>query len=151
MSRLLRSRRRRGRVWDRLNTSGVCFYCGLAADCLDHAWPVASNRPPPPGMNLLVESCTECNAIAHDRLFDSLQSRQAYIQDHLAQKYRRRITNQQWTAEDLAELGPRLRQAVEAGLRWEQSTTGRITYRHEGAVLVRARPYAPGPRRGGNP
>lgn len=100
-----------------------CTYCGLPADTMDHVIP-RSFRPTAealggwkvlfPGVPDVVPACNECNRLASDKVFESLEEKRDFIQGRLAHRYRRVLGMPVWSAEELAELRGFLRKALEA-------------------------------------
>ena len=62
----------------------VCYYCGEFATCIDHLVPVSFGG----GNNIdnLVLSCSWCNLLASDNVFETLDEKQDYILMRRAKK-----------------------------------------------------------------
>lgn len=119
----------------------VCYYCGLPAGTIDHVVPqslldewlrlgdvenyqLATGR----GRVLTVPACQQCNSILGAKYDPTLLDRKSRLKTRLRQKYRRVLGMPDWTPEQLAALGPRLRQHVEQGLRLRALIRRRIAW-----------------------
>lgn len=58
-------------------TAGACYYCGFAAEDVEHIIPYAYSADN--GIGNLVPSCSICNSIAGSQVFASLQAKKDYI------------------------------------------------------------------------
>ena len=58
-------------------TGGACYYCGFAAEDIEHVIPYAYSADN--SLDNLVPSCSICNSIAGSQVFASLQSKKDYI------------------------------------------------------------------------
>lgn len=107
----------------------VCYYCGVPATSIDHVVPksllddwrrlgdlenlrLATGR----GRVLTVPSCQQCNSMLGGRYDATLADRKARLKARLRKRYARALAMPDWTPEELAALGPRLRAHIEAGL-----------------------------------
>lgn len=119
------------RGYDEVRTQGLyrlkfrkadwCLYCGGPRQCLDHVFPVSRavglrrglgvRRELGPHGLCRVPSCLNCNALAGPKVFTSIRSKRAFIQDRIKKKYK--IESTMWTEEELEELSPLLRSYVE--------------------------------------
>lgn len=113
-----------------------CVYCGDWANTLDHIIPISylnSNKRNKVS-NLycdsenIVESCTECNCIANDRVFDSIEEKRAYIQNRLSIKYSRLLKLPLWTKEEIKEMGWKFRNELKISALAKKWITNRINY-----------------------
>jgi rubrerythrin len=80
----------RGRVFERFYY--LCVYCGDTADVIDHVipWSYCHTHDE----ENLVASCSVCNEIASDKVFDSLQEKTNYIKAiRSGQKWTRKTNN----------------------------------------------------------
>lgn len=57
----------------------ICAYCDGLADCVDHVVPWSWSKNDEP-LNL-VASCSDCNLIAGDRVFDDLTKKREFIRE----------------------------------------------------------------------
>lgn len=64
--------------------NGICVYCGGAAQCVDHILPWIFSRDN--REDNLAASCTVCNAIAGDKVFENFIEKKNYILDHRLKK-----------------------------------------------------------------
>lgn len=109
-----------------------CHYCGAIADSLDHVPPVAAREM----LNSLgirysvkdVSCCRECNsAIGANGPF-SLRSRRQIAKEHLIRKYRSYLEIPEWTDSELARMGDRMQQYINAGLNIKEYILARIRW-----------------------
>lgn len=78
------------KFWDELTDiyGNVCYYCRVEiATTLDHVVPYSWDQDN--AIENLVPSCTLCNSLASNMLFDSVIQKQAYILKH-REKYKNR-------------------------------------------------------------
>lgn len=104
----------------------LCVYCGEPATERDHVLPVsiaagldlrrAGVRREVRGGLWTVPACGECNRIAGGVAFTSILGKRRYIQRRLRKRYQRDLAAVMWSPEELEELGPTLRSAVESRL-----------------------------------
>lgn len=110
-----------------------CFYCGEPANALDHCPPLASIE----GRSknywkknkikfLLVPSCTNCNSKLGNREFFSLYERCQYLESKLLSDYEKIHNN--WTDEEIEELGYTLKVSVKAYVARSQILLERIRH-----------------------
>jgi hypothetical protein len=72
-------------------TGGACFYCGYAANCIDHIIPRSWGAND--SERNLVPACDICNSIASNKHFDNLNAKKEFILSERASlKWRRRIS-----------------------------------------------------------
>ncbi len=117
-------------VSTRIDPEDVCTYCGALATELDHVHPRAAKLIAPhlDVAGLLVPVCVECNQIAKARVFDSVEAKREFIHNRLRRKYRRILTSPAWDDKELNELGPYLRQHVEAAEKTRVLVEFRMAY-----------------------
>lgn len=71
----------------------ICAYCDGIATCVDHVVPYAYSRCDDP-LNL-VASCTECNLIASDKIFDDFIFKRSFIRaQRMGKKWKVKLENQ---------------------------------------------------------
>lgn len=78
-----------------------------------------------------VPACHSCNSWLGNRLLVKVEDRRAYIAGVLRRKVNESAPG--WTEEELEDLGPSLRQAVESGLREHSRLLGRLGYAESGS------------------
>jgi hypothetical protein len=119
-----------------LHSSGyrMCYYCGEPADTVDHVPPV-SNLPGSPNCEkidsskmFLVPSCNECNMVLSDSVQADVFDRIEVLKYRLMHKYNKHLKMPDWSKEELAELGPVLRQEIERKLRLYDLVDVRIAF-----------------------
>jgi hypothetical protein len=105
----------------------TCIYCGDAASDRDHVVPVYY-RSVRTYETDTVPACRDCNsAILSNRPLFTVEDRRAYVAGAL----RRRLAKTrsvEWTDEELADLGPALRTAVEADQLARRKLIQRLAY-----------------------
>ena len=101
-------------AYERMTIGGLCVYCGDHATDEDHVPPIAAvNRLGPHGQMVLVASCDECNTLAGSLHHTTVSERCIYLEKRIRQRYRNLVLAAEWSAEELAELGPNIRQHIE--------------------------------------
>jgi len=125
-------------MWDAAET---CYYCGLPAESTDHVVPqsmlddwirlgdledydLATGR----GRRLTVPSCQQCNSMLGGKYDPTLGDRKMRVKVRLRKKYERVLATPDWTPEQLATLGPRLRGHVERAIRMRDLVRRRIAW-----------------------
>ena len=115
-----------------------CTYCGLPADSVDHVIPLALRdtlrevggwRNKWGRISDTVPSCRECNSVAGAKVFDTIDEKRRYIHDRMRDRYASVLRMPQWTDEDKAELGPGLRQYVDASQELASLVRARLRWR----------------------
>lgn len=118
-----------------------CYYCGVPANGIDHVVPqslldewlrlgdienyqLATGR----GRKLTVPSCQQCNSILGAKYDPTLDERKQRLKDRLRTKYAKVLGMPDWTPEELDELGPRLREHVEQGMKLKAMARRRIAW-----------------------
>lgn len=101
-----------------------CTYCGAwDGNNRDHVVPVAYNR----NVNRRVANkvsyrntvpcCEECNVLLSSRLYFSIPSRATYLLGTYERRYKKLLKQPDWTADELDELGPSIRTAIEQSMK----------------------------------
>ena len=90
-----------------LNSLERCLYCGEPGACLDHVPALVSvdsggisNDIP----HLLVLSCLHCNLTLGDKRIHTLEARQKYLAFALRAKYRRVLSREDWSYQEMEAL-----------------------------------------------
>lgn len=112
----------------------TCVYCGLVAATVDHI-PPRTVRPSLIALGyqdlypfIEVRACLECNSTLSDRPLWDVQSRKDHIKDRLKRKYKRYLELPDWSPDDLAEMGYKMRLHITQGLAIRAVTRARISY-----------------------
>ena len=120
-----------------IDNGGICVYCGVRADTLDHFVPTSITKAlmsctsiVPMGGMVKVPACRECNSIAGAILFKTIAAKRRHIQEHLRCKYSSYLETPDWSEEELDDLGRSLRERVEAGLKVRRWVTERLAWRN---------------------
>ena len=122
-----------------------CYYCGLAADTVDHVVPqslldavrgsgddaliaaVTRRR-----RTMVVPACRECNMLAGAKYHETLDERARYVRERLAHRHRKVLSMPDWSPSELAELSANLRSLVIAGLVERDTVRRRLRWRAKG-------------------
>lgn len=111
----------------------VCVYCGDPADSVDHV-PPSSRVSDYQALGLekeeylLVKACRSCNKLLSDSLQDSIISRIDELKRRL-KKRKAYWTADDWSEEDLEELGPNLRSLIGASVNKQCNQKRRYEYK----------------------
>jgi len=114
-----------------------CVYCGSEAAVRDHFIPWSYNHSGQrrrakkifKGENKnIVSACRECNGIASNKVFDTIDLKREYIQERLEQKYNKILQLPDWAEKELLELGIKLQKNTELKLLAKKWITNRIAY-----------------------
>lgn len=118
-------------------TNEDCIYCGAYADTRDHFIPWSYNhvgkRKNVFGKDTIERdniypSCKECNCIAGNKIFNTLEDKREYIQECLENKYRKILEMPDWTEKEIKELGYNLRNTIRIKVLAKQWIINRIAY-----------------------
>ncbi len=111
-----------------------CVYCGFQATCRDHVIPVCYTHIKRTNREVeLVLSCTECNTIAGDKIFDSIEEKRSYIHEELKKKYKHCLTEskdgkEEWSRKELSEVRGKLKKYIMASLQMGKVIRNRLNY-----------------------
>ena len=118
----------------------ACIYCGLVADSLDHviprAWVSIARRKGRGDLGYRVPACMECNSLLGSKALHTVEERKEFIFKRLQSRYRHTLRVPHWWDTELDELGPRLRQMVEAYQKARRITEYRIKFASELHVRI---------------
>lgn len=92
------------------NYNGLCAYCLLCAEEIDHIIPWSYNQDD--SLDNLVPVCWLCNQIASNRMFETFEKKRQWV---LATRYKLIKNNIIiiWTKEELSEMGYAIRRKIE--------------------------------------
>lgn len=119
-----------------------CTYCEALADCWDHVIPLdilSGPRRSYSGRYWIVPACTECNRTLGFKAILNIPERAAFLHDKYAIKYRKLLSAPEWSAEELADLGPGLRASIVSSETERASVIGRMA--HLKTVSVKSSDY----------
>lgn len=88
----------------------TCYYCGDIGNTIDHVPPQSGTFSGPE--NLRIKSCNECNVLLSNRILKTIVERKDYLLKAYANRYRKLLSQPDWTTEELEELGSTLRETV---------------------------------------
>jgi hypothetical protein len=112
-----------------------CAYCGEHAEHEEHLVPYSfianrntANSPQDNWWTWILPSCAQCNAIAYNQVFPSAFAKRAYIRERLKGKYSDAFVQQEWSEDEMEDLGPSLRQYVTAMQAINETARQRVAY-----------------------
>lgn len=109
-----------------------CAYCGERYTDIEHlvphSWFEKVSAKAGDYWTWLLPSCSECNSIASDQLFATPRNKREYVQKRLIARYDFAFISEQWTQEEIEELGPNLRQYVSANQAKAENIRERVKY-----------------------
>lgn len=100
-----------------MNTDPICTYCAMDATYRDHVPPFSSYSGVKRSASFSlpgVWACAECNYHLGDRPLNTTPERAGYLFKRLTAKYQKLLRSPSWTPEELADMGPKLRRAIQA-------------------------------------
>lgn len=115
-----------------------CHYCGAPADTKDHIIPVSylTNSKPSQrqrhSIGETVDCCRECNSLLGAKAVFTVEERAHEIAERLTRRYSKELKAPYWSEEELAELGPTLRDSIVA----KQSVRKEVLERIKNATSV---------------
>lgn len=139
----------------RREASIVCFYCGQAADSIDHVVPKSLLRDladDPQAKALLiargrileVDCCRQCNSLLGSDYDQTLAERKARLRQRLRRRYARLLNMPDWTDSELGHMGRYLQQYILAHSAQRDWVRERLAYEgpatRYGTRLQSARP-----------
>lgn len=94
-----------------------CTYCGMPAETLDHVPPrrirkMLKEEEVRRWPFVTVASCLECNSLLGSLRLMTVIQRKAYIKKRIRDRYGKFLKAEEWTDDELSELGPSLRESV---------------------------------------
>lgn len=116
--------------YHKINTRGVCFYCGIPQEHLDHA-PPKKLRYGERIAGYLVPACAECNLLLSNSTQPSLRARRAEVKTLLQKKYRRILATPAWHPLEIAQLGPELQDHLISQLEFKKLLESRLAFAYE--------------------
>lgn len=114
--------------WKEYIKDSVCIYCGMPAECREHAAPYAWRHTDRLVNRIFVPACKECNAILGCSLQSTLKERIVEAKRRLKVRHKTELAIPHWTLEELLELGPSLRQVVLAGQHLQLRLIARLNF-----------------------
>lgn len=111
-----------------------CLYCGELADCIDHFLPISFLASlVEVGVrveSVLVKSCFNCNSIASDKVFSTVNEKRKHIYDRLKEKSKNKklLSLPEWTEDELSELSYTLRAVVVKDIRKKETLLRRLEF-----------------------
>jgi Zn-finger protein len=114
----------------------ICFYCGEPASDREHVYPksVFGER------GFKVWSCGECNTIASNKVFETIDDKGEYIRRGLAKKYKKLYSFPDWDEDELSEISGSLRKKIIAWMEAKSWIRKRLNW-HTNVVVMRATKY----------
>jgi hypothetical protein len=119
-----------------LSRSKRCQYCGELATTMDHFIPISiAAQLLRIGVRLknlfLLPACLECNVLAGDEVFDSIEEKRKFIQDKLSKRYKSVLRIPYWKHHEVAELGYNLKHFIISGIGQHRIIIRRLEWQGE--------------------
>lgn len=118
-----------------MESQNSCVYCGCFANSRDHFIPFSYNHSGKRFDNFkqdkenIYPACSECNSIAGNKIFDTIEEKRLYIQLRLQKKYSKILKNYAvWEKEELEELSYKLRKGIKLKSEARKWITNRIYF-----------------------
>lgn len=96
---------------DLMMDKGICVYCGEYACEVEHVVARCHGEA-----TWTVPSCSECNGMAGGRLFYTFAEKRDHIHKSIRRKYSKVLRTAEFDREELREMGPRMRNLLQAAL-----------------------------------
>lgn len=104
---------------------GICVYCGMVADTLDHYPPISSS----PRTGVLLPACRECNAFARDLYPYDFIKRVEHVKNRIRKKHARMLRRMPvWEADELDEMSGHMRRDIELWQRKRRIVHARLVW-----------------------
>lgn len=98
----------------------ACIYCDETAEVGDHAWPINAvlrgYLPRNKDMLVVVPACAECNYLASDYVFETLNEKRKFIRRKLLRKYEKFLRLPDWEQTDEVFECQNLASTIRSGL-----------------------------------
>ena len=125
-------------LYEFLPNDEICVYCGEFADCKDHFLPISKAVMMSESMDIssgryLLPSCMECNSLAGDKVFSTVNNKRDYVFGQLKGKY---YGFGNFLPEELSEFGYNLRTAILGDMRNKRRLDWRLKWINEKNVNV---------------
>lgn len=122
---------RHGTLYIYLENGGLCVYCGEPSACNDHFLPISKSVQMAETHDVgsgryLLPSCADCNKIAADKVFETVEEKRKYIQNILVKKFSRAVHS--YTQEEVNELGFNLQTAIISAARKNDAIIRRLKW-----------------------
>jgi hypothetical protein len=118
--------------------SGVCVYCGVAANTKDHLLPESWSGKAKRRWIATVPACGQCNSAINDTPEFSISKRREVAKEVIARRYRKVIDLPDYTPQQLAEYGKNLRAYIRKGLAERDEALRRLRWPEDPHYDIRA-------------
>ena len=112
-----------------------CTYCGsLYGETRDHLVPVAFSHPTgrkgkaSVSYKDTVPCCVECNSLLGSTLLWGVQARAGYLLGVYQKRYKKLLSQPDWTKEDLEDIGPSLKKNISQAKLLKNEIKGRLEH-----------------------
>lgn len=114
-----------------------CVYCGANEEVREHVVPwswnhsgsrIRQNTRNKKDRNGTVPCCKECNNLASDKVFATIEEKREYISERLEKRYKNILKLPDWSEDELNELDVKLKNHTKLKLLAKQWITNRISY-----------------------
>lgn len=116
----------------RLKGTERCEYCGMTATVLDHVvpWAFSHMRGERKTNNKrdVIPACRECNSLASDTVFETIEEKREFIQGRVARRYSKLLKMPTWTTKELGEVSHQLRRSILLSMRTKRLIEARLRW-----------------------
>jgi len=117
----------------------LCYYCGAAANTIDHVVPKSTIRMyydlDPDlledllrGRKLEVRCCHECNVLLGATIQDTLADRKKLLKSKLKKRYAKLLKSPDWEEEEISAMGEHMQQHIREGIKKKEYIKERIVW-----------------------
>lgn len=102
----------------------ICFYCGEPASDAEHVYPRSVFKE----RGFKVYSCRECNCLASDTIFETIEEKQYYIKTKLTNKYEALLDSAEWSDKEIQELSGSLKRKIKGFKKAQDIIKSRLAF-----------------------
>lgn len=107
---------------------GVCIYCGLEANHMDHLIPEPWSGPAARANVLTVPACRDCNCSLNDTLTFSITQRRQLAHERILKRHGKWLKCKYFTSAELRQFGHNLRTTIDEGMQMRKVTEARLAW-----------------------
>jgi hypothetical protein len=118
----------------------ICGYCGDIATTLDHVTPVSYLfsllKAGHEKKGYIIDSCLECNLLASNKIFDTFENKQMFIQNAIRRKYKKVLKYVDWSDEEIETMEESFKTNLRAIKNYKKWVKDRIGFENHYPDLI---------------